>query len=107
MVPGSTLRYGSNFCRRTRRPRCSSNMPTEALVKPLPRELTTPPVTKICLATLNVLEMTKEGTDQLYATGEAWSRCPTRLHKALVIRRRVHAAMGFVDQAHLNRTAQA
>src|SRR4051812_44278233 len=52
MVPGSTLIYGSNFCSRTRRPRCSRSMPTEAQVSPLPSELTTPPVTKICLATL-------------------------------------------------------
>src|SRR5436189_6482620 len=50
MVPGSTLMYGSNFCSRMRRPRCSSNMPIEAQVSPLPRELTTPPVTKMCLA---------------------------------------------------------
>src|ERR1051326_3788589 len=50
MVPGSTLMYGSNFCSRTRRPRRSSNNPIEALVIPLPRELTTPPVTKMCLA---------------------------------------------------------
>ena len=34
---------------RTDSPRCSSNMPIEALVSPLPSELTTPPVTKICL----------------------------------------------------------
>src|SRR5215471_1957772 len=44
--------YGSNFCSRTRRPRCSSNMPIDAQVRPLPRELTTPPVTKICLVCL-------------------------------------------------------
>src|SRR5262249_2238430 len=49
MVPGSTLMYGSNFCRRTRRPRRSRSMPIEALVSPLPSELTTPPVTKMCL----------------------------------------------------------
>ena len=41
--------YGSSFCIRTRRPRCSSSMPIEALVSPLPSELTTPPVTKMCL----------------------------------------------------------
>lgn len=40
--------YGSNFCMRTRRPRRSNNMPIEALVSPLPSELTTPPVTKMC-----------------------------------------------------------
>ena len=34
---------------RTGSPRCSSNMPIEALVSPLPSELTTPPVTKMCL----------------------------------------------------------
>ena len=33
---------------RTDKPRCSSNMPIEALVRPLPSELTTPPVTNIC-----------------------------------------------------------
>src|SRR5262245_3578582 len=51
MVPGSTLIYGSNFWSRTRKPRCSRSMPMDAQVSPLPRELTTPPVTKICLAT--------------------------------------------------------
>ncbi len=47
-MPGSTLMYGSSFCIRTERPRFSSSMPIDALVSPLPSELTTPPVTKIC-----------------------------------------------------------
>src|SRR5271165_1295706 len=47
MVPGSTLRYGSNFCMITRNPRCSSKVPSAAAARPLPSELTTPPVTKI------------------------------------------------------------
>src|SRR5258708_34201614 len=34
---------------RTRRPRFSRSRPIEAAVKPLPNELTTPPVTKMCL----------------------------------------------------------
>ena len=42
--------YGSNFWSRTRSPRCSSSMPIDAQVNPLPSELTTPPVTKMCLA---------------------------------------------------------
>src|SRR3954447_1330970 len=50
MVPGSTLMYGSNFWSRTRSPRCSNSMPIDAQVNPLPSELTTPPVTKMCLA---------------------------------------------------------
>src|SRR6266403_1953383 len=47
MVPGSTLRYGSNFWRTTRSPRASSNVPSDAAARPLPNELTTPPVTKM------------------------------------------------------------
>src|SRR5580700_7414954 len=47
MVPGSTLRYGSHFCRVTLRPRLSSKQPMEAAATPFPREETTPPVTKI------------------------------------------------------------
>src|SRR5437773_867742 len=94
MVPGSTLMYGSNFCSRTRRPRCSSSMPIEALVRPLPRELTTPPVTKMCLATPVFLGMKGQGEhgigpahprhndqytrrrtgDQLAASGRGWYR---------------------------------
>src|SRR5690348_4706264 len=59
MVPGSTLIYGSSFCMRTRRPRFSSNRPIAAAVSPLPSELTTPPVTKMCLVmTPQVLQRT-------------------------------------------------
>src|SRR5882762_3179490 len=47
MVPGSTFRYGSHFCRVTLSPRLSSRQPMEAAATPLPREETTPPVTKI------------------------------------------------------------
>lgn len=42
-VPGSTLRYGSNFCILTLSPLLSNNIPIEAAVKPLPKEETTPP----------------------------------------------------------------
>src|SRR5579864_2644542 len=50
MVPGSTLRYGSNFCSVTRSPRLSSRHPMDAAAMPLPRDETTPPVTKMYLA---------------------------------------------------------
>src|SRR5438445_9791787 len=46
IVPGSTLRYGSNFWSWTRRPRAFSNRPSEAATIPFPRAETTPPVTK-------------------------------------------------------------
>src|SRR5579862_3229174 len=46
IVPGSTLRYGSNFCSWTRRPRAFSRRPSEAATMPFPSAETTPPVTK-------------------------------------------------------------
>src|SRR6185437_1640039 len=46
IVPGSTFRYGSNFCSWTRRPRAFSRRPSEAATIPFPRAETTPPVTK-------------------------------------------------------------
>src|SRR5216684_8959705 len=47
MVPGSTFRYGSHFCRVTLKPRLSRRQPMEEAATPFPREETTPPVTKI------------------------------------------------------------
>src|SRR5579864_6704495 len=52
MVPGSTLMYGSNFWMVTLRPRSTRRRPNEAAAMPLPRELTTPPVTKMYLVEL-------------------------------------------------------
>src|SRR5580693_9119212 len=52
MVPGSTFRYGSNFCSVTLRPRLSSKHPMLAAAIPFPSEETTPPVTKMYLAIL-------------------------------------------------------
>src|SRR5437899_2904033 len=46
IVPGSTLRYGSNFCNWTRNPRAFSRRPSDAATIPFPRADTTPPVTK-------------------------------------------------------------
>src|SRR5438128_4085802 len=51
MVPGSTLMYGSSFCSVTRRPLLLSSRPRDEAVRPLPRLLATPPVTKMCLVT--------------------------------------------------------
>ncbi len=46
IVPGSTLRYGSNFWSWTRRPRALSSRPSDAATMPFPSAETTPPVTK-------------------------------------------------------------
>src|SRR5438270_6596833 len=46
IVPGSTFRYGSNFCNWTRRPLALSRRPRDAATIPLPSADTTPPVTK-------------------------------------------------------------
>src|SRR5918911_3488052 len=55
MVPGSTFMYGSNFCMVTLRPRSTSRRPKEAAAMPLPKEDTTPPVTKMYLVALGLL----------------------------------------------------
>src|SRR6266404_1487119 len=47
IVPGSTFRYGSHFCRVTLKPRLSRRQPIEEAATPFPSEETTPPVTKI------------------------------------------------------------
>src|SRR6202162_2161218 len=47
MVPGSTFKYGSHFCRVTLKPRLSRRLPMEKAVTPFPSEETAPPVTKI------------------------------------------------------------
>ena len=49
IVPGSTLIYGSIFNIPILRPVCFKSVPTLAAVIPFPRELKTPPVTKIYL----------------------------------------------------------
>src|SRR6478736_2094078 len=46
IVPGSTFRYGSNFCSCTRRPRAFRRRPSDAATIPFPSAETTPPVTK-------------------------------------------------------------
>ena len=43
IVPGSTFRYGSNFCALTVRPRDFSRRPSDAATIPLPSAETTPP----------------------------------------------------------------
>ena len=45
--------YGSSFCIVTRRPLLFSRRPSEAAVRPLPKELATPPVTKMCFAKMS------------------------------------------------------
>jgi hypothetical protein len=43
----------------TRKPRLSSKVPSEAAANPLPRELTTPPVTKIVFTGLKTYQVFK------------------------------------------------
>src|SRR5215831_6698698 len=54
IVPGSTFRYGSNFCSATRRPLLSSRQPMLDAAIPLPSDETTPPVTKMHFGILMV-----------------------------------------------------
>jgi len=46
IVPGSTFRYGSNFCTWMVRPRAFRSRPSDAATIPFPSAETTPPVTK-------------------------------------------------------------
>src|SRR6266516_148672 len=55
IVPGSTFRYGSNFCSWTRRPRAFSSRPSDAATIPLPSAETTPPVMKTYFGAARVL----------------------------------------------------
>src|SRR5215212_5950977 len=127
MVPGSTLMYGSNFCSRTLSPRRSSSIPIEAHVRPLPRELTTPPVTKMNLAmrgrsprtgrigfrraggggeTSRPRHYTGFGPGGDFAAGttlSAGGQGPVFGHKTLIIRGRVHAPAGVGNDADPDR----
>src|SRR5947209_19770599 len=97
--------YGSNFCRRTRSPRCSSSIPIEAQVSPLPSELTTPPVTKICLA-MEVPSPRCRPWLLLYPRGGALTNRPISGHgtaKTLVFLQRVNAPPHVLHDADLDR----
>src|SRR5579872_7589271 len=78
---------------RTRRPRFSKSRPIAAAVSPFPRELTTPPVTKMCLV---IKRMLKRGV--LTAAGIP---SPT-IDKSSIIFRRVDSNRRALDQADLN-----
>src|SRR5438105_5624538 len=72
MVPGSTLRYGSNFMMLTLRPRLSSRHPIDAAASPLPNDETTPPVTKMYLADMiRSQSLGKFVLDEVFAGGTA------------------------------------
>src|ERR1700730_2849959 len=72
IVPGSTFRYGSHFWRVTRRPRLSSRQPIDAAATPLPREETTPPVTKIYFGEA-FFKTSLKGGFSLYFKAFSWS----------------------------------
>src|SRR5580700_4667574 len=117
--------YGSSFCIRTRSPRRSSNRPIDAEVSPLPRLLTTPPVTKICLVVMRgppgVLGNERNDTPEPHKrnTGGPAASChpisafsqraglsrdasPHAFHKASIVLGRVDANRALFDHRHLN-----
>src|SRR6266571_139884 len=71
IVPGSTLRYGSNFWSWTRRPRALSSRPSDAATIPFPRAETTPPVTKTYFGARAL-------TGFQSSSGDGWSLCRRR-----------------------------
>src|SRR5260370_21138516 len=66
MVPGSTFRYGSHFCRVTLKPRLSRRQPMEEAATPFPSEETTPPVTKIYFGAILIARVPTPGLFALH-----------------------------------------
>src|SRR5437660_3871495 len=66
MVPGSTFRYGSHFCRVTLKPRLSRRQPIEEAATPFPSEDTTPPVTKIYFGAIRAARVLTPGLSALH-----------------------------------------
>ena len=68
--------YGSSFCIVTRKPRAFSSRPSDDAVRPFPRELATPPVTKMCFVTTrsSLGRRLLDGTSP-YRAGTAGPRC--------------------------------
>src|SRR5438309_5544737 len=66
MVPGSTFRYGSHFCRVTLKPRLSRRQPIEEAATPFPSEETTPPVTKIYFGAIRAACVLTPGLSALH-----------------------------------------
>src|SRR6266704_347142 len=66
IVPGSTFRYGSHFCRVTLKPRLSRRQPIEEAATPFPSEETTPPVTKIYFGAIRVARVPSPGLSALH-----------------------------------------
>src|SRR3954452_8435522 len=97
IVPGSTFRYGSNFCSCTFNPRAFSRRPSDAATIPLPSAETTPPVTKTYLGARALT-----GFEGSRASGH-WLRLGAGLDEVVEPRERVdreapaHGEQGRVD----------
>src|SRR5260221_3514758 len=78
IVPGSTFRYGSHFCRVTLKPRLSRRQPIEEAATPFPSEDTTPPVTKIYFGAIRAAQVLTPGLSALHRSDVriimAWTR---------------------------------
>src|SRR5919199_885201 len=80
IVPGSTFRYGSNFCTCTLRPRALRSRPSEAATIPLPRPETTPPVTNTYFVARSVVTVSpRDANVAREADGAAISELGRRL----------------------------
>src|ERR1700712_5693680 len=81
MVPGSTLMYGSSLMCVTRRPRASISAPIDAAARPLPMELTTPPVTKTNLVLWESMQSTSPRRYR-YGLARCFRRTPLGYERA-------------------------
>src|SRR5438105_1501221 len=85
-------------------------MPIEAQVSPLPRELTTPPVTKMCLAIAGCSSVGARCASFYQFGGKlatvlrrvATATLAVKTHEAIVIGARIDAEAGVGDDPHLD-----
>src|SRR5215471_13420008 len=93
IVPGSTLMYGSSLRKVMSRPRFSRRAPMLAEASPFPRELTTPPVTK-----MNFVFLERMGTFHVPRMGRhvnlSWAPPGSTQGDAGLCRHRGQAAAG-------------
>src|SRR5918994_3384074 len=97
IVPGSTFRYGSNFCAETESPRALRRRPSEAATMPFPSAETTPPVTNTYLATGSHRSRGSGGLEQGLAENAVRSlRMDVETRTTRWLRRGVLVLAGFV-----------
>src|SRR5258707_6347148 len=98
MVPGSTFRYGSHFWMVILKPRLSRRQPIEEAATPLPREETTPPVTKIYFGAIRTSHAPwRNGARENFSPCAGCTCSPLRTKSEVKVQRILRAAFAPVN----------